>query len=61
MELLSEPGFLYLIGLLWIINGTVFSVGMLSVEPGSDQTFTGVCMGASWVIGVVHILVSFFV
>jgi len=61
MEFFNDPQFLYLIGLLWIINGSVFYMGMLLVENVADSSIAWVFMFISWAIGIGHIVYAFIV
>jgi len=61
MEFFNDPLFLYLIGVLWIINGSVFYMGILLVENVADSSIAWVFMFTSWVIGLGHIIYAFFV
>jgi len=68
MEFLNNPQLLYLIGVLWIINGTVFFHSFITAITGAESfrdtdnairiLFVGVI---SWAIGLGHIVYAFFV
>jgi len=61
MEFFNDPQFLYLMGVLWIINGSVFSVGMLLVTSDDESSIAWFFMLTSWVIGIGHIVYAFIV
>ena len=60
MEWFSNPQFLYLMGVLWIINGSILSLVQGGVDYG-NLVFIEVLVLGSWIIGLGHIGYAFFV
>jgi len=59
MEFLIDVHFLYLMGVLWLINGSILSLVNTGGEAGLT-TFVGVLCLGSWLIGTAHIVYAFY-
>ena len=59
MEFLIDVHFLYLMGVLWLINGSILNLTKTGSEPGLTMFVGFLCLG-SWLIGTGHIVYAFF-
>jgi len=62
MEFLNDPQFLYLMGVLWLINGSAL-VDTKHIGSYMDEAhMTGNIMAlGSWLVGIGHIAYAFYV
>jgi len=58
MAYMTEPQFVYLMGVLWVINGSIFS--NVSAGEHGAMVFQGFIIFGSWLIGIGHIIYAIF-
>jgi len=58
MEFFNDPQFVYLMGVLWMINGSI--VSNVSASEHGAMVFQGFIIFGSWFIGIGHIIYAIF-
>ena len=61
MSFLGNGQFLYLMGALWIINGTLGAVATVVARELHERNFMFKFSVTSWMLGIGHILYAFIV
>ncbi len=61
MSFLSNAQFLYLMGALWILNGTVCAVATMLARELNERNFMFKLCVTSWIVGFGHIVYAFLV
>lgn len=61
MSFLSNAQFLYLMGALWVLNGTIAAVAAMLAHELNERNFMFKLCVTSWIVGTGHIAYAFLV
>lgn len=59
MSFLSNAQFLYLMGVIWLINGSVSVIAVFLAKELNERNFMFKCCVTSWLIGIGHVIYAF--